>query len=84
MLRQWSYKEHWLDKRLDLPGSLYGDPKLTRMHLGNLNKSISAATCVDRLADHCIEVLRANLMCEYALSEDIYTITTYTSQVHLM
>ncbi|KAJ5370097.1 uncharacterized protein N7496_006189 [Penicillium cataractarum] len=46
MLRQWSYKEHWLDKGLDLPGSLYGDPKLTRMHL-----------------DHCIEVLRANIMC---------------------
>ncbi|GIC90536.1 oxidase ustYa family protein [Aspergillus udagawae] len=46
MLRQWSYKEHWLDQGLDLPGSLYGDPKLTRMHL-----------------DHCIEVLRANIMC---------------------
>ncbi|KAB8076230.1 hypothetical protein BDV29DRAFT_200319 [Aspergillus leporis] len=46
MLRQWSYKEHWLDQGLDLPGSLYGDPRLTRMHL-----------------DHCIEVLRANIMC---------------------
>ncbi|KAF9888833.1 hypothetical protein FE257_008202 [Aspergillus nanangensis] len=46
MLRQWSYKEHWIDRGLDLPGSLYGDPRLTRMHL-----------------DHCIEVLRANIMC---------------------
>lgn len=48
MLRQWSYKEHWLDQGLDLPGSLYGDPKLTRMHLGKPSKKIMyAATYVD-------------------------------------
>jgi hypothetical protein len=68
MLRQWSYKEHWLDQGLDLPGSLYGDPKLTRMHLGKFSKRL----CMQQhmltwLADHCIEVLRANIMCKYAI-----------------